>query len=199
MFARITGRARDPHYKQHYGYGPAEDDVVAGEHPGLAIVRFLDNLPIVRVKPFMVSAEKHPETQSLKQVRIRTLSKKVGSADVARSYAQLLKDEGARWSGNNHGTFSYDCLSGYLELVVTEGTELTPYSIEGLGEDFCRHPAFHFPPPEIVEGVHEVMKAAFANRLDLYGKSPRKRLANSYPLLRPGRQGGARALGTGRR
>jgi hypothetical protein len=105
VFARITGRAGDQHYKQHYGsgYGPAEDSVLAGEHPALGIVRFLDKVPIVRVNPFSVAAEKHPGTRVLKQVRIRTLSKNVRSADVASSYEARLAEEGAQWNENNHG------------------------------------------------------------------------------------------------
>jgi hypothetical protein len=176
VFARISGRAQDEHYTEHYssGYGPGEDVVLAGDHPSLEIVRFLDKVPIVRVRPFTVTAERHPGTQVLKQVRIRTLSRKVKSAGVARDYEQLLKEEGAQWTENNRGTFSYDCLLGYLELVVAEGSELSPQVIEGLGEDLFRHPGFHFPPPNIVEGTHAAMKTAFANRLDFYGKAHRK-------------------------
>ncbi len=185
VFARISGRSRDPHYRQHYrsGYGPVEDGVLAGEHPGLEIVRFLDNLPVVRVKPLILDAEKHPGTQVLKQVRIRTLSKKVGPADVAQRYEQLLNEEGARWNENNHGGFSYDCLHGYLELIVTEGTEVSPDLEKAFGEDLFRHPAFHFPPPDIVAGVHEAIRATFANRLDLYGKPQRKTPSKLIPAF----------------
>lgn len=192
VFARISGRARDPHYTQHYrsGYGPVEDSVLAGEHPGLEIVKFLDNLPVVRVKPLTLVAEKHPGTQVLKQVRIRTLSKKVGPTDVAERYVQLLNEEGARWDENNHGDFSYDCPHGYLELIVTNGSEVSPDLEEAFGEDLFRHPAFHFPPPDIVAGVHEAMRAAFANRLDLYGKAQPKTPSRLVPAFAAWHVGG---------
>jgi hypothetical protein len=176
VFARIAGRAEDPHYEDHYrsGYEPAEESVLSGKHPALVITRIVERVPIVKVKPFAVSAEKHPGTEVLKQVRIRTLSKKVKSSDVAKSYEQLLEQEGARWDKNNHGDCSYNCLYGFLELAVTEGSKLSPLAVDGFGEDLFRHPAFHFPPPEIVEGVHEALKTTFANRLDLYGKAQKK-------------------------
>lgn len=172
VFARIAGRAEDPHFKHHYssGYGEANETILFGNHPALEIVKFVDRVPVVKVKPFALSAERHAETQILKSVRIRTLSKRVKSPDVAKSYEQLLKQEGARWDENNHGTLSYDCLFGYLELVVTEGTQLSPNLVEGLGEDIFRHPTFQFPSPEIVERAHEAMQKTFADRLDLYGK-----------------------------
>ena len=177
VFARIAGRAEDPHYKHHYpssGYESAEESVSSGNHPALEITRFVDRVPIVKVKPFVVSAEKHPGTEILKRVRIRTLSKKVKSHYVAESYRQLLVQEGAPWDKNNHGDFAYDCLFGYLELEVAQGAEFSPLRVEGYGGDPLRHPAFHFPPPEIVEGVHEAMKATFAKRLNLYGKAQKK-------------------------
>ena len=176
MFARIAGRAEDQHYKDHYrsGYGPAEESVLSGSHPALGITRFVDRVPVVRVKPFAVSAERHLGTQVLKSVRIRTLSRRVKSPEVAKSYEQLLKQEGARWDENNHGAISYDCLIGYLELVVTEGTQLSPNLVEGLGGDLFRHATFQFPPPEIVKGVHEAMQKTFVNKLDFYGKGNRK-------------------------
>lgn len=176
VFARIAGRARDPRYADYYGsrVGTAEEDVLAGEHPALDVARWLDKVPVVQVRPLAVTAEKHPGTQVLKRVRIRTLSKHARSADVASSYEQLLEEEGAQWGENNHGGFSYDCLYGYLELVVAEGSELSK-TVEIHGESrfreglFC-HPALHFPPPGVVEGVHEALKTRFADRLDLYGK-----------------------------
>jgi hypothetical protein len=176
VFARIAGRAEDPHYKNHYGsgYEPAEGSVLSGSHPALEITRFVDQVPVVRVKSFAVSAERHEGTQILKSVRIRTLSRKVKSSDVAKGYEQLLEQEGARWDKNNHGDFSYNCLYGFLELAVTEGSELSPLAVEGFGEDLFRHPVYHFPPPQIVKGVHEAMKRTFANRLDLYLKPQRK-------------------------
>jgi hypothetical protein len=176
VFARIAGRAEDPHYKDHHrsGYGPAEESVLSGSHPALGITRFVDRVPVVRVKPFAVSAERHLGTQVLKSVRIRTLSRRVKSPEVAKSYEQLLKQEGARWDENNHGAISYDCLIGYLELVVTEGTQLSPNIVEGLRGDLFRHATFQFPPPEMVKGVHEAMQKTFVNKLDLYGKPQRK-------------------------
>jgi hypothetical protein len=125
VFARIAGRAEDPHYTYHYrsGYEPAEETVLSGNHPALEITRFVDRVPVVQVKPFALSAERHPGTQILKRVRIRTISKKVRSSDVAKSYEQLLEKEGARWDENNHGEFAYDCLFGYLELQVAQGAE----------------------------------------------------------------------------
>jgi hypothetical protein len=119
-------------------------------------------------------------------VRIRTLSKRVRSADAAEGYEQLLKREGARWDENNHGRFSYDCLSGYLELVVaggSESAELSPSTAEAFGKDFYRHPAFHFPSPDIVGGLHETMRAAFSDRLDLYGKPQGKTPGRLIPAF----------------
>lgn len=185
VFARIAGRAEDQHYEDHYasGYEPAEESVLSGNHPALDITRFVDRVPVVQVKPFVLSAERHPGTQVLKQVRIRTISKKVRSSDVAKSYEQLLEEEGARWDKNNHGGFSYNCLYGFLELAVTEGSELSPLAVDGFGEDLFRHPAFHFPPPEIVEGVHEAMKTRFENRLDFYGKAQKKTPGKLVPAF----------------
>ena len=176
VFARISGRAEDPHYKHHYrsGYEPAEESLMSGNHPALEITKFVDRVPIVQVKPFAVSAEKHPGTEVLKRVRIRILSKEVKSHEVAESYGQLLEREGAPWDENNHGEFAYDCLHGCLELEVVQGAEFSPLLVEGYGKDPLRHPAFHFPPPEIVEGVHEAIKRRFANRLDLYGKAQKQ-------------------------
>ena len=184
VFARIAGRAEDPHYKQHYsGYESAEEFLMSGNHPALEITKFVGRVAIVRVKPFAVSAEKHPGTEVLKRVRIRTLSKKVKSYDIAESYRQLLKQEDAPWDENNHGEFAYDCLHGYLELEVAQGAEFSPLLVEGYGGDPLRHPAFHFPPPEIVEGVHEAMKARFATRLDSYGKAQKKTPGKLVPAF----------------
>ncbi len=185
VFARIAGRAGDQNYEHHYGsgYGLAEESVLSGSHPALEITRFVDRVPVVRVKPFAVSAERHPGTQVLKRVRIRTLSKNVKSSDVAKSYEHLLEQEGAQWDENNHGDFSYNCLFGYLELAVTEGSELSPRTVEEFGEDLFRQPAFHLPPPNVVEGVHEAMRRAFANRLDLYGKPQKKTAAKLVPAF----------------
>jgi hypothetical protein len=172
VFARIVGRAQDQHFEDHYqsGYGPAEESVLSGSHPALDITRFVDRVPVVQVKPFVVSAERHPGTHVLKQARIRTLSKRAKSPDVAKAYEQLLEQEGAQWDKNNHGHFSYNCLIGYLEVAVREGSELSPLAVEGFGTDLFQHPAYHFPPPKIVEGVHEAMRRTFVDRLDLYGK-----------------------------
>jgi hypothetical protein len=173
VFARIAGRAEDPHYKDHYGsgYEPAEESVLSGTHPALEITRNVNRVPVVRVKPFAVSAERHEGTQILKSVRIRTLSRKVKSSDVAKGYEELLEEEGVQWNENIRGAVSYYCLYGYLELVVTEGSELSQTTAEVLGEDLFQYPAFQFPPPGIVEGVQEAMKRTFANSLDLYGKA----------------------------
>ena len=192
VFARISGRAEDPHYKDHYrsGYEPAEESVLAGSHPALEITRSVDQVPVVRVKPFAVSAERHPGTQVLKSVQIRTLSRRVKSHDVARTYEQLLKQEGARWDKNNHGDFSYNCLLGFLELEVAEGAELSPLEVEGLGGNPFRHPTFQFPPPQIVEGVHEAMKRTFANRLDFYGKAQKKTPGKLIPAFAAWHVGG---------
>ena len=140
-------------------------------------------MPIVQVKPFALSAERHPGTQILKRVRIRTLSKRVKSSDVAKGYEQLLEQESAPWDENNHGEFAYDCLSGYLELEVAQGAKFSPLLMEGYGGDPLRHPAFHFPPPEIVEGVHEAIKRGFAKRLDLYGKAQKKTPGKLVPAF----------------
>lgn len=176
VFARIAGRAEGQHYKDHYrsGYGSAEVSVLSGGHPALGITKFVDRVPIVQVKPFALSAERHPGTQILKRVRIRTLSKWVKSSDVAKGYEQLLEQESTPWDENNRGEFAYDCLSGYLELEVAQGAKFSPLLMEGYGGDPLRHPAFHFPPPEIVEGVHEAMKRCFAKRLDFYAKAQKK-------------------------
>jgi hypothetical protein len=186
VFARIAGRAEDHHYKHHYsssGYEPAVESLMSGNHPALEVTKFVDRVPVVRVKPIAVSAERHEGTQVLKRVRIRTLSKKVKSYDVADSYRRLLEQEGAPWDENNHGEFAYDCLFGYLELEVAQGAEFSPLLVEGYGGDPLRHPAFHFPPPEIVEGVHEAMKRTFANRLDYYGKAQRKTPGKLVPAF----------------
>jgi len=55
--------------------------------------------------------------------------------------------------------------------------------VEGYGGDPLRHPAFHFPPPEIVEGVHEAMKRRFAKRLDFYGKAQKKTPGKLVPAF----------------
>jgi hypothetical protein len=55
--------------------------------------------------------------------------------------------------------------------------------VEGYGGDPLRHPAFHFPPPEIVEGVHEAMKRRFAKRLDFYGKAQKKTPGKFVPAF----------------
>jgi hypothetical protein len=185
VFARIAGRAEDQHYKHHNSsvYEPAEESLMSGTHPALEVTKFIDRVPVVRVKPIAVSAERHEGTQILKRVRIRTLSKKVKSYDVADSYRRLLEQEGVPWDENNHGEFAYDCLFGYLELEVAQGAEFSPLLVEGYGGDPLRHPAFHFPPPEIVEGVHEAMKRTFANRLDYYGKAQRKTPGKLVPAF----------------
>jgi hypothetical protein len=185
VFARIAGRAEDRHYEDHYssGYEPAVESLMSGSHPGLEVTKFVDRLPIVGVKPFAVSAEKHLGTEVLKRVQIRTLSKKVKSYDVADNYRKLLEQEQAPWNENNHGEFAYDCLYGYLELVVTQGAHLSPQLVEGYRGDPLRHPAFHFPPPEIVEGVHEAMIRRFADRLDLYGKAQKKTPGTLVPAF----------------
>ena len=177
VFARIAGRAEDPRYKHHYrsGYEPAEESLMSGSHPALEVTKFVGRVPIVRVNPFAVSAERHPGTEVLKRVRIRTITKnKVAPLNVAKSYERLLEQEGARWDENNHGEFAYDCLHGYLELEVAQGAEFSPLLVEGYGGDPLRHPAFHFPPPQIAGDVHEAMRRAFANRLDVYGKGNKK-------------------------
>jgi hypothetical protein len=186
VFARIAGRAEDHHYKHHYsssGYEPAVESLMSGNHPALKVTKFVDRVPVVRVKPFAVAAENHPGTEVLKRVRIRTLSKKVKSYDVADSYRRLLEQKGAPWDENNHGEFAYDCLFGYLELEVAQGAEFSPLQVEGYGGDPLRHPAFHFPPPEIVESLHEAMKTRFANRLDLYGKAQKKTPGKLVPAF----------------
>jgi hypothetical protein len=185
VLARIAGRAEDQHYKDHYrsGYGSAEESVLSGDHPAFEITKFVDQVPIVQVKPFALCAERHPGTQILKRVRIRTLSKRVKSSDVAKGYEQLLEQESAPWEENNHGEFAYDCLSGYLELEVSQGAEFSPLLVEGYGGDPLRHPAFHFPPPEIVENVHEAMKRSFAERLDFYGKAQKKTPSKLVPAF----------------
>src|SRR5215210_1635505 len=76
VFARITGRAKDQHYDDHYGsgYGQAEEAILFGSHPALEIIDWVDGVPdrvpIVRVRPFVVSTERHPEATFLKSVRI---------------------------------------------------------------------------------------------------------------------------------
>jgi hypothetical protein len=166
-------------YDDHYGsgYGQAEEAILFGSHPALEIIDWVDSVPdrvpILRVKPFVVSRERHPEADFLKSVWIRTLSKNVKSSDVAKGYEELLEEEGVRWNENNHGTVSYHCLHGYLELIVTEGSELPRVPAESLRELF-QYPALQFPPPRIVEGVHEAMRAVFDDRLDFYGKPQRK-------------------------
>jgi len=186
VFARIAGRAEDHFYKHHYsssGYEPAVESLMSGNHPALEVIRFVDRVAVVRVKPFAVSAERHPGTEVLKRVRIRTLSKKVKSYDVAESYRQLLEREGAPWDENNHGEFAYDCLFGYVELEVAQGAEFSPLRVEGYGGDPLRHPAFHFPPPEIVKDLHEAMKTRFATRLDSYGKAQKKTPGKLVPAF----------------
>jgi hypothetical protein len=174
-FARIAGLAE---VHDHSSYARGEEAVLSGNHPALEITKFLDRVPVVEVKLVALSAERHLGTQFLKSVRIETLSKRVKSTDVAKSYQQLLKREGARCDENIHGDFSYDCLLGYLELTVREGTQLSPSVVEDLGEDLFRLATFQFPPPEMVEGVHEAMQKNFAHRLDLYGERARRPTAD---------------------
>jgi hypothetical protein len=155
---------------------------IVEKHPSLQLAEGTGDVPMVRLEPLAVSAEKHAGTQVLKQVRVRVLSQKVESEDVQEQYRQVLLEEGAQWGENNHGDISYDCLFGYLEVTVAAGGELTQRTVEGLGENPLSYPAFHFPPPEVVGGVFDGLlgsarrnkQRGFRPRLDIYGRSEKK-------------------------
>ncbi len=165
MFADVTEQRRE----------------IVEKHPSLQVVEGREDLPVVRLEPLAVSVEKHPDTQVLKQVRVRVLSKHVKSENVRERYSQVLLEEGARWDENNHGRISYECLFGYLEVVIAAGADqLAPQHVEGMGGDSLTlsYPAFNFPPPKVVAGVYEGLLGSdwgsnqygFSGRLDIYGK-----------------------------
>jgi hypothetical protein len=159
-------------------------NAIVEKHPSLQLAEGVGAVPMVRLDPLAVSAEKHTGTQVLKQVRVRVLSKNVKSEDVRERYRQVLLEEEAQWGENNHGRISYECLFGYLEVTVAAGGELTPRTVEGMGGDSLTlsYPAFHFPPPDVVEGVFDGLlgsarrgtERGFGIRLDIYGKHPSK-------------------------
>ena len=156
---------------------------IVEKHPNLEPAEGREDVPVVRLTPLAVSAEKHAGTQVLKQVRVRVLSKHVKSEDVRKEYREVLLEEGAQWEENNHGRISYECLFGYLEVTIAAGGELTPRVVEGMGENPLSHPAFHFPSPEVVAGVYEGLlgkdwgekQYGFSSTLDLYGRSRKQR------------------------
>lgn len=157
---------------------------IVEKHPSLQPVEGRGDVPVVRLEPLAVSAEKHTGTQVLKQVRVRVLSKHVKSENVRKRYSQVLLEEGARWDENNHGRISYECLFGYLEVVIAAGGDVSPHQVEGMGGDSytLSYPAFHFPPPEVVAGVYEGLLGSdwgksqygFSSSLDVYGRSKNK-------------------------
>jgi hypothetical protein len=157
---------------------------IVEKHPSLQSAEGTGDVPVTRLEPLAVSAEKHAGTRVLKQVRVRILSKHVKSQAVRTRYRQVLLEEGAQWAENNHGRISYECLFGYLEVIVAAGSELPPSAVEGMGGDSLtlRYPAFHFPPPEVVGGVYKGLlgtdwgkkQDGFASTLDVYGRSKNK-------------------------
>ena len=176
------------------------------DYAGWELVEVSDGVPIVRVQPSVATLERHPETQMFKQVRIQVLSKNEKPEKIAGIYEQVLVEEGAQWSENSQGTFSYD-FKGYLGITVAVGTpSLGRLTLENMSEDPLQWPAYHFPPPVLVERIYKSLlgslrprkgqpKQGFEYALDNYGKAGDKgadRIVTAFVAWHVGEGSGAR-------
>src|SRR5215212_7213052 len=175
------------------------------DYAGWELVEVLGDVPIVQVKPFVVKPETHPGTQVLKQVHIQVLSKNVKPDSVGEAYTRVLKEQGAQWSENSQGIFTYNSHNGYLAITAAvSGHSLSPLTVEGMGGDPLSWPAYHFPSPVLVTRIYKSLlgslrhrkgrpRAGFEYALDNYGKpKPPKSIITAFVAWHIGEGPGAR-------
>jgi hypothetical protein len=144
---------------------------------GLYFVDVVEGVPLVRVAPFTVVGEEHPEMGLLEQVRVQILSRRVKPASIRTRYLQFLDERGSRWGKNSRACLSYEFCRNYLEITIKPPPGFFPPWREASGNPLD-HPALHFPPPTIVEGFCEGLLRSLRGgewgesvfELDSYGK-----------------------------
>lgn len=154
---------------------------------GLELVELVDGVPLVRVHPYAVFAEKHPGTQLPKRVCFQILSRRVSPTSIRNRYEQFLEEEGAHWGENLSGVISYNFRHSYVTVRI-EPADIDSFLRRGLeaSANPLQWAAYHFPPPTLVEGFCEGLlrslhkgewKREDVYGLDLYGK-PRDKTAD---------------------
>lgn len=153
-------------------------DSAKDEYAGWEFVEVLGGVPIARVRPVALKLEDYASTSVLKQVEIQVISRHVKPETVGGYYEQVLGERGANWRGNNHGRISYSFSHGFLSMCVSSGDDVDPQAVRTFGNDFFRHPAFHFPAPGLVADIYGSLlgsvdsrnRQGFAYALDVYEK-----------------------------
>ncbi len=169
---------------------PAENAETDG-YAGWELLRIVEDVPILRVRPLAAISETHPDTRILKSVRIQVLSRHTKPAEVGKEYERRLSERDVRWSENNSGYISYQTLNGFLQIKVgLEGT-ISPLMAKSVGADtLYSWPAYNFPSPTLVADIYSSLlgsadkRAArgFAYDLDLYNQPHRARSAKKIIL-----------------
>lgn len=159
--------------------------------PCVEVIKTVDGVRIVKVRPLVIEPECYAGTDVLRLVRIRITSRGADLEDLREGYERVLLQHGARWGENNHGSITYEFVRGYLEVTVGTGDDLSPSQVKGLGGDPLRHPALHFPPPKLVAGISGTVRGSaygrnpkgFAYALDTYGKGVGKTADKLIPAF----------------
>jgi hypothetical protein len=145
---------------------------------GLELVEVVDGVPLVRVHPYAVFAEKHFGSHLPKRVCFQILSRRVKPASIRNRYERFLEEQGADWGKNLSGCISYNFSRSYLEIRIEGLGESYTWGLED-SEDPLHWPVYHFPQPMIVEGFCDGLlrslrsgewKSEDVYGLDLYGK-----------------------------
>lgn len=148
---------------------------------GLELVKVVDGVPLVRAAPFSILAEDYCGTRLLERVRVQILSRRTKPTSIRDRYLRLLEERDARWGKNLYGYLSYDFSRSYLEITIDASEGFHPLNHRqrlGAPENPLEAPAFHFPPPTIVERFCEGVLLSLRGDewtgdiygLDVYGK-----------------------------
>lgn len=177
---------------------------------GWDFVRDVEGVPLIRILPFTVFAEKHRDTQILKQIRIQVLSKYAEPKDVRERYERLLAERGVQWDDSASGCVSHNFWGGYLDIRIRPTDELIYKEvaidrelIERYKDYFIRkaypesYPTerhdypYSYPSPRYIEASYKALRGPLRSTkptgisyaLDLYGKPNKKTAEKAIPAF----------------
>lgn len=130
----------------------------------LEVVRVVDEVPIIRSKPFRLTAVVYQETGLVEKVLIDVYQRSAKGEEIRERYDALMSLHGASYEGGQ-GNIGWQASAGHLRIVVQPRAPAALSSLhEGLNVLNPEEKEAPFPAPDIVADMCEALIGSVSKR-----------------------------------
>jgi hypothetical protein len=126
------------------------------KYPRFEMIRLVDSVPVLRIKPVLAEVIRYQSSTLVKQVRLRILSKFAEPERVANLYREALAQENLPVFQTSPGRISWEYTDAHLTVDVGPREEIESSRLEYF-ETYPQGYRFSFPLPSVVRAVSEAL------------------------------------------